>query len=62
MPQKPIRVFWSEMSQRFYASIAYQKRNDGSYLITGQKFDVTDDIGHAITEHEITFTKKESEK
>lgn len=55
---KPIRVFWSIMGQRFYASRAY--RIDGDVCtITGEKFDVTDDIAAAVVKHEIEFAKEE---
>ena len=43
-PVKPIRVFYSPLSQRFYASKAYKRISDKVVEITGQKFDVTDDI------------------
>lgn len=58
---KPIKVFYSELSERFYASRAYTyKEVDGQrlYTITGQKFDVTDDIGHVIHTHNIEFRPK----
>ena len=53
---KPIRIFWSILGQRFYASRAYKIEGE-RVLITGDKFDVTDDIAEAIIAHEITFTK-----
>jgi len=54
---KPIRVFWSELSQRFYASRAYKQINPGVVEITGQKFDVTDDIAQMVIKHNIQFEK-----
>lgn len=55
MKDRPIRVFYSELSGRFYASKHY--RQDGKVVvITGRKYDVTDDIGAAVVEHEIEFT------
>lgn len=54
--KKPIKVFWSELGQRFYASDRYKVEGD-SVTITGAKFDVTDDIAAAILKHEIVFTK-----
>lgn len=59
--KKPIRVFYSELSGRFYASQHYQvalSRNSKSELvtITGAKYDVTDDIGAAVTKHDLEFT------
>lgn len=52
--RKPIRVFYSELSKRLYASRAYKFHN-GYVEITGEKFDVTDDIGRLIEEHGVTF-------
>lgn len=55
--KKPIRVFWSELGQRFYASDSYTIRNKTFTL--HRKTDVTNDIAHAMIEHEITFTPEE---
>ena len=59
---KPIRVFWSIMGQCFYASRNYRvEGSDTKYeriVITGEKFDVTDDIARAILQHDIVFTKR----
>jgi hypothetical protein len=56
---KPIRIFYSELSQRFYASRAWRTvktTNDKEIVeITGQKFDVTDELGALITKHKIEF-------
>jgi hypothetical protein len=53
--KKPIRVFWSELGKRFYASQHY--KTDGSRVtITGQKFDVTDDIAQAVIAHDLVFS------
>lgn len=54
---KPIRVFYSPLSGRFYASRAYKEDGNGLVTITGQKYDVTDDIGGIITKHKIEFTE-----
>lgn len=54
---KPIRVFWSPLSSRFYASRAYRQRGK-TIIITGEKFDVTEDIASAVLQHDIYFTKK----
>jgi hypothetical protein len=54
---KPIRVFWSPLSQRFYASRAYKEDPRGFVTITGEKFDVTADIAYAILKQDITFTE-----
>ena len=59
---KPIRVFWSPLGQRFYASRAYkiypQREGETKQIvqITGEKFDVTDDIARAIVEYDLEFT------
>lgn len=57
--RKPIKVFYSTLSGRFYASNAYRQNKDGSFTVTGQKDDVTNDIGAAVTEYEIEFTPVE---
>lgn len=56
---KPIRVFWSGLSQRFYATRAYKEIKPGIIEVTGDKFDVTDDIARLIIAHDIKFDKKE---
>lgn len=58
---KPIRVFYSPLSRRFYASRAYRTKqnNEGTseiVTITGDRFDVTDDIARAIKEYDLEFT------
>jgi hypothetical protein len=65
---KPIRVFYSEFSCRLYATRAWREvvsdrvAKDGSihqvrYIeVTGQQFDVTDDIAAIIKKHDIEFT------
>jgi hypothetical protein len=62
MASKPIRIFWSELSQKFYASRAYRETGPGIVEITGQKFDVTQDIASIVDKFNITFTKKEPKK
>jgi len=50
------------MSGRFYASRAYKEipvKDRVIYEITGDKFDVTDDIGYAVTHFGVEFTKVE---
>jgi hypothetical protein len=54
---KPIRVFWSPLSRKFYASRAYKEIKPGVVEITGEKFDVTQDIASAIVENGVTFTE-----
>lgn len=55
--KKPIRVFYSELSGRFYASQHYKQTSPTIVTITGAKYDVTDDIGAAVTKHDLEFTK-----
>ena len=55
---KPIRVFWSPLSHRFYASRAYKEDPRGFVTITGDKFDVTDDIANLILANDITFSRQ----
>lgn len=52
---KPIRVFFSPLSQRFYATKAWREISPGNVECTGEKFDVTNDIAALIEEHEVTF-------
>lgn len=58
MPQKPIRVFYSPLTGRFYASHAYRGTKGGVTIITGDKFDVTDDIAAAVLKYDLVFTKE----
>lgn len=55
MPSKPIRIFYSLLSNRFYASRAYKESGPGQVTITGEKFDVTNQIAALIIEHDIEF-------
>lgn len=57
----PIRVFWSELSQRFYASAHYRNVRPGVVEITGEKFDVTQDIAEAVVTRDIKFEQKPEE-
>src|SRR5260221_6872403 len=52
---KPIRVFYSDLSRRFYASRAYKELESGIVEITGDKFDVTNDIAELIERHNLVF-------
>jgi hypothetical protein len=54
---KPIRIFYSGLSQRFYATKAYRIDNKGLVTVTGDQFDVTNDIGDLIERHNVTFHK-----
>ena len=53
--KKPIRIFYSELGGKFYASQHY-KEEGKAVVITGQKHDVTQDIARAINHYGITFT------
>jgi hypothetical protein len=55
-PSKPIKVFFSPLSRRFYASRAYKVLADGAVECAGERFDVTDDIADLIRRHEVSFT------
>lgn len=57
---KPIRVFYSPLSRRIYASRAYKEEGNGIITITGEQFDVTGQIGAIIEEYGITFKKRET--
>ena len=59
-PSKPIRVFFSALSQRFYATRAYREEENGLITVTGEKFDVTNDIAGLIQQHGVTFTARDA--
>lgn len=64
MSRKPIRVFYSPLSGRFYAANRYRvEERDGREFvtITGEKYDVTSDIGAAVVEHDLEFTDVSTE-
>jgi hypothetical protein len=52
---KPIRVFFSELSRRFYATQSYRIDDKGIVTVTGEKFDVTNDIASLIERHKVEF-------
>lgn len=56
MASKPIRVFYSILSERFYATRAYREVRPGVVEVTGEKFDVTNDIAGIIEREGITFS------
>lgn len=58
---KPIRVFYSPLTEEFYASRQYRDNGDGSVTITGDKFNVTQDIARAIVHYEIEFKPRDKE-
>ena len=51
---KPIKIFFSPLTSRFYASRTY-KQEGNVFTITGEKFDVTNDIAELIVRHGIKF-------
>jgi hypothetical protein len=57
---KPIRIFYSELSERFYASRHYTIKGNVAVL-NGQKDDVTDQIGALIDKYDIEFKKATAE-
>lgn len=62
MAKKPIKVFYSELSGRFYASQYYKRESESTVIITGEKFDVTDDIGAAVKKYNLEFTVRKPVK
>lgn len=57
---KPIRVFWSPLSRRFYATKAYKEviGHPGIVECTGERYDVTNDIANVIIREQIEFTER----
>lgn len=60
--KKPIRLFWSPLTRRIYATRSWKEDVKGYVIVTGEKFDVTDDIGRIITEYNLEFTPKKKVK
>lgn len=56
---KPIRIFFSELSRRFYATRAYRIEASGVVTVTGEKFDVTNEIAALIEKHDLTFVRRD---
>lgn len=54
---KPIRIFYSTLTERLYATKFYREDKNGRVVITGAKFDVTDEIGTLIDQYGIAFKK-----
>jgi len=57
---KPIRVFWSPLSRRFYATRAWREVKPGVVECTGQRFDVTDDIAGIMEREQIEFRRRKA--
>jgi hypothetical protein len=58
---KPIRIFYSRLSGRFYATSAWKEVKPGIVEVTGNKTDVTDDIANLIIENSIKFETKDEQ-
>lgn len=61
MPKKktrPIKVFYSPLSGRFFATKDYAEEM-GGIVCVGEKYDVTDDIAAAVLVHGVEFKKEE---
>lgn len=54
-PVKPIRVFWSPLTRRFYATRVWRELRPGLVECAGDKFDVTNDIAEIIERERISF-------
>ncbi len=56
--KKPIKIFYSELgTPKFYATQYYKDRGNGLFEITGEKFDVTQDIANIIVSRDVVFNK-----
>ena len=53
--KKPIRVFFSPLTRRLYATRHYKEVAPGQVECTGEKFDVTNDIASIIEQEKLTF-------
>jgi len=62
MASKPIRVFYSELTRQFYATRAYKIDSKGRVEVTGEKFNVTQDIARIIVAHGVTFTERKKDE
>lgn len=60
--RRPIRVFWSPLSRRFYATRAWREVRPGVVECTGERFDVTNDIAGIIDRERIEFRAVEQGK
>ena len=56
MASKPIRVFYSPLTKRFYATRAFREIKPGLVECTGEKYDVTNDIAEIIERERVTFS------
>jgi hypothetical protein len=53
---KPIRVFYSPLTERFYATRTYRQIKPGVVRCDGRQDDVTNDIAEIILTHGVTFS------
>jgi len=60
MTDRPIRVFYSTLTDTFYATQHWQEK-DGHIVVTGKKYDVTQDVARAVVEHEVVFAPVKQE-
>lgn len=56
---RPIRIFYSTLPERFYATRAWREVSPGIVKVTGERNDVTDDISGLIRQHGIEFRSRE---
>lgn len=61
-PDKPIRVFYSDLSGRFFATKHWKEKPnpDGKTAlieITGKKYDVTQDVASAVVRYDLEFVR-----
>ena len=49
---KPIRIFYSPLSGRIYATNRYKELDGGWLQVTGEKFDVTEQCVDAVRQRE----------
>ncbi len=53
---KPIRVFYSPLTERFYATRSYRQIQPDVVQCDGQQDDVTNDIARIILDYGVTFS------
>lgn len=59
---KPIRLFWSPLTQRIYATRSYREDRNGFVVVTGAKDDVTNEVGRIVTTYQLEFTPLKHKK
>jgi hypothetical protein len=58
--KKPIRVFYSPLTGRFWATQSYRIAPNGDVTVTGEKWDVTNDVASAVVTNDLEFTPAEA--